>query len=471
MRRRRARRNLLDWCIEALAPRGIAPAAHHRLLVTHLQSVANRQTQRLLVLWPPGSGKSTYVSQLFPAWLLAQGWQVIGASHTAELADDFSGRVQALIREHSVLLGCGLASEHRGRWYTTNHGAYLAAGVGGAIPGFRADCAIVDDPIKGRAAANSEAERKRVWDWYLGDLERRLTPGAPVVLMHTRWHEDDLAGRLLQAEGDRWQVLSLPAEAEADDPLGRHPGEWLWTDDAYGYGAELRQIRDKLHAAGASGEWWSQYQQSPRQPDGAVFRVGRIVVIPAAPSGGRWVRGWDLAATAQSGNARDPDWTRGVLLQETEDQRYIIRHVESVRGGPDEVEKAILATAQHDGTSVRIGLPQDPGQAGKTQALYYVRRLAGYQVVVSPESGDKAERAAPLASQCNGGNLAVVDGPWVRPLLDELGAFPNGRHDDQVDASSRAFSVLVEPMPGQGLIDYYRERVAADAARRNGAGT
>jgi hypothetical protein len=247
-RRRACRCDLLAWCEHAAATRRQRPAAHHRLLIAKLAAVAERKIRRLMVFLPPGAGKSTYVSLYYPAWLFARhpGCKVIGASHTAELAEDFSGKIHGLVREHEKTLGYGLNSENRGRWYTTTDGAYVAMGVGGALPGVRCDFGIIDDPIKGRQAADSEADRKRVWEWYLGDFERRLTPEATVVLMLTRWHEDDLAGRLLSAERARWEVLSLPAEAEEDDPLGRAPGEWLWGDDDYGYAAELPEIKSAL---------------------------------------------------------------------------------------------------------------------------------------------------------------------------------------------------------------------------------
>lgn len=444
MRRRRVRRDLLAWSTDVLAERGYKPAAHHKVIVSHIERLLNKEYDRLMIFAPPGSAKSTFISQLLPTHLFARfpGCQIIGASHTSDLAEDFSGKIHSIIRDHERLLGYGLKSESRGRWYTTNGGSYLAAGVGGAIPGFRADFGIIDDPIKGRQAADSEADRKRVWDWYLGDFERRLTPGAPVILMHTRWMEDDLAGRLLSSEPDRWKVLSLPAEAEDNDPLGRAPGEFLWNDDAYGYGASLADIKKSLEAAGASREWYSQYQQRPRPYEGALFKVGLIGVLPAPLAGGMMVRAWDLASTEAKQSRRDPDWTRGVKLQRAPDGRYVVLDVTGIRGGPDEVKRLVMSTAQQDGHACRIGLWQDPGQAGKAQVLDYTRALAGYTIEAIPATGDKETYARPVASQCNVGNLYMVAGPWNRPFIEELGGFPFATHDDQIDALSRAFMIV-----------------------------
>lgn len=397
-----------------------------------------------MVFMPPGSAKSTYTSVLFPAWCMARaGTNIIAASHTMTLAEAFSGRVRGIIRDHSGMLGYGLATENVKRWQTTNGGEYLPAGVGGAVTGFRADLGIIDDAVKSREDADSETMREKAWAWYLADFRTRLKPGGRVALVMTRWHEDDLAGRLLARQPDDWRVVNLPAMAEADDPLGRSLGEPLWSDDGYGYGAELAAKKAEYEAAGAMRDWWALYQQSPRNPEGALFKVAMIGVADAAPAGGRDVRGWDLAATADGG-----DWTVGVRLRRHEDGRFTVVDVTRLQGGPDAVERAIVNTAAQDGRSVAISLPQDPGQAGKAQVAYLTSKLAGWNVKASPETGDKATRAAPAAAQANVGNLSIVRAGWNAAFLDELRDFPTGMKDDQVDALSRAFAALT--MAGGG---------------------
>jgi len=205
----------------------------------------------------------------------------------------------------------------------------------------------------------------------------------------------------------------------------------------------LLAIQAAFEAAGAERDWASLYQQDPRPAEGALFRVGAIPLLEAAGVGpGRAVRAWDLAATARTGT-RDPDWTAGVLLRrEHAGGRLVVEDVMRLRGGPHEVEAAILAAAARDGRSVMVSLPQDPGQAGKAQVQHLTRLLSGYPVVSSPETGSKATRAAPVASQANVGNLAAVRAGWTRAFLAELADFPSGRHDDQVDALARAFDAL-----------------------------
>lgn len=396
-----------------------------------------------MVCMPPGSAKSTYVSVLFPAWLLAQepNFSIIGASHTADLADSFSRRVMGIVRDQSATLGYGLASEAVTGWATTNGGFYKAAGVGGPITGRRASCAIIDDPVKSREDADSERFRDRAWNWFSADLRTRLKPGGKIVVVMTRWHEDDLGGRLIQQQGDLWRVLKLPAIAGESDPIGRQPGEWLWSDDAYGYGNELKKVYAEYQSNGAMRDWSALYQQEPRPGEGALFKTHLIGAIDAEPTGKNIVRAWDLAATEKVGT-RDPDYTVGVKMMRTNEGRFVILDVVRLRGGPDDVEQAIVNTAALDGHGVRIGIAQDPGQAGKQQILYLTRKLAGYRVESSPETGDKSTRAAPIASQVNVGNVSMVKARWNAPFIDELSGFPSGSKDDQVDALSRAFSMV-----------------------------
>ncbi|MDB5849807.1 MAG: Large terminase subunit, partial [Rhodoferax sp.] len=286
--------------------------------------------------------------------------------------------------------------------------------------------------------------RESQWNWFTADLRTRLKPGAGVVVVMTRWHPDDLGGRLLERQPGLWRVVSIPAIAGDNDPLGRKPGEWLWDKDPkYGYGKELRAAYAEAEASGAMRDWSALYQQQPTNAEGSLFKIGMVETLEAAPAvTGQVVRAWDLAATKQIGT-RDPDWTAGIKLMRTAEGRFIVLDVVRVRGGPDEVEATIVNTAKRDGLSVRIGLPQDPGQAGKTQVLYLTRKLQGFRVESSTETGDKVTRAAPMAAQANVGNLSVVGGnDWCHKLIDELASFPGGSKDDQVDALSRAFSML-----------------------------
>ena len=154
------------------------------------------------------------------------------------------------------------------------------------------------------------------------------------------------------------------------------------------------------------------------------------------------MRGWDLAAT-EATEGRDPDWTVGVKLGRDATGRCVVLDVVRFRGGPLEVADTIVKTARRDGAAVPVSLPQDPGQAGKQQVAWLISLLAGYTAEATPETGSKALRASPVAAQVAAGNLAVVRANWNQAFIDELGDFPQGRKDDQVDALARAFAMLL----------------------------
>jgi len=432
---------LTEWAMLALAAQGQVPARHHRLMIRELEGVAAGECDRLMLLLPPGSAKSTYASLLFPAWFLARhpGAHVICASHTAGLAAGFGRGVRGLIAEHRVRLGVGIdaASRAAHRFGTTAGGTYYATGVRGPVTGRRADLVVIDDPVKGHAEADSRLQRDALWSWYRSDLVTRLKPGGRVVLVMTRWHPDDLGGRLL-AGVEPWRVVRLPAIAEAGDMMGRAPGEALWPE-----WEDVAALERKRLAMGDRA-WGALFQQSPRAPGGRLFQVGRVAVS-AARMVGTAVRAWDLAASLAG------DWTAGVRLVRSAEGVFQVQDVVRVRGGPEEVVQAIRATAERDGTGVAIGLPQDPGQAGRSQVAFLTARLAGWRVVSSPESGAKATRAMPVASQVNAGTVSVLGGVWNEEFLAELEDFPGGACDDQVDALARAFGMVVAA-PGSARV-------------------
>ncbi len=446
MRRRECRRSLEAFCTDALRPLGQTPAAHHRLLIQNLEAVARGDCDRLMVLMPPGSAKSTYTSTLFPAWWFAQHpmTSVIAGSHTLDLARRFGRKVRNTIGEQSAVLGYGISSDSYAadRFATDGGGEYVAMGVGGSVTGRRADLLLIDDPVASREDADSETARESTWEWYRNDAYTRLKPGGRIVLIMTRWHEDDIGGRLLaemENGADQWTVLRLPALAEPADPLGRVVGEPLWPE----WENEAALLRKR--AAVGERAWGALYQQNPRPLEGGLFH-GPVTTHDAVAVGGTIVRAWDLAATAQVGSG-DPDWTVGTKLARYPDGSFVVLDVVRFRGGPEIVEQRIKATASGDGTGVRIGLPQDPGQAGKAQVLNLTRMLAGYRVESSPETGSKETRAAPVAAQVNVGNVSMVRAAWNPTFLDELRGFPNAAKDDQVDALSRAFAMLIAPPP------------------------
>ena len=410
-------------------------------MIAELERVAAGGCDRLMLLMPPGSAKSTYASLLFPPWFMSREMgQVIAVSHTAGLAEGFGRGVRGLIEEHGARLGMRLSRVDRaaGRFSVVglaggvagrgHRGGYFSVGVQGAITGRRADLVLIDDPVRGQAEADSALRRERLWDWYRSDLVTRLRPGGRVVLVMTRWHPDDLGGRLLAADGG-WRVVRLPALAEVSDPLGRAPGEALWPE------WESQSALERKRLTMGDRNFAALFQQSPRAAGGRLFEVGRLQVEEERLVGAG-ARAWDLAASAEG------DWTVGLLLVRGAEGRLQVADVVRLRGDPHAVVQAVLGTAESDGRGVVVCLPQDPGQAGRMQVQYLTGRLSGWRVVSSPESGAKVTRAMPVASQVNGGGVGLLRGVWNGAFVEELRDFPGGAKDDQVDALSRAFGVL-----------------------------
>ena len=429
---------LLGFSRHVMAGVARVPARHHELLIEKLDAVTEGHCDRLMVQMPPGSAKSTYGSILFPAYFLSRHkrGQIIATAHTASLADYFGRHVRKTIAEHGERLGLTLAKESRAapKFRLEEGGEYFAAGVRGPITGRRADLIIIDDPIKSWAEAESQAFRDALYDWYRAELSARLKPGGRLVLIMTRWHEDDLAGRLMAGE-PAWESLRLPAIAEHSDAMGRAAGQVLWPewqDEA----AVLRRRQEVGERAFAA-----MYQQRPRPPDAALFKVDAIRILAQAPELLRTVRAWDLAATLP-GIGRNPDYTVGLKLGLAAGGDLVVLDVIRFQGSPAQVEARIHAVAKADGAATILALPQDPGQAGAAQVAMLTRSLSGFQVVASPETGAKVMRAMPAATQVDAGKVALLAAPWNENFISEIRAFPDSAKDDQVDAFSRAVNTL-----------------------------
>jgi predicted phage terminase large subunit-like protein len=410
------------------------------VMIDALERVSRGETKRLLLLLPPGSAKSTYSSLLFPAWWFAQhpASAVITACHTASLAEHFGRGVRGLIEEHEGLLNVRVRPDARAahRFMTEQGGEYFSIGVNGAVTGRRADLAIIDDPVSSFADAESFAGRERLWNWFRSELVTRLKPQGCMVVVMTRWHVDDLAGRLIEQGG--WEVVRLPAIAEAEDCIGRAPGDALWPEweDLDSLLTKQRMLGDRAFSA--------MFQQAPVVNGGQLFDTRRIEIVGAVGAGTA-VRAWDLAATI--GDTGDPDWTVGLKLVREGDGKFTVDDIVRMQAGPGEVERTIRACAEADGRQVLVGLPQDPGQSGKFQTGVLIATLAGFRAVATRETGNKAARAGPVASQAAYGNLRIRRAAWNAAFLDELSCFPHGRKDDQVDALSHAFALLTEVAP------------------------
>lgn len=322
-------------------------------------------------------------------------------------------------------------------------GTFEAAGIGQRISGKSMMLGIVDDPYGGRSDAESEAGRREVWSWWVGDFTtRQAGDQAAIVLIQTRWHEDDLAGRLLRLaketpDADQWRVVSFPAICDQvldGDP--RQLGEALWPARF-----SLQWLKSTKAAKGVY-DWESLYQQRPVPPGGAMGKREWFRTDACNQMTIRRCRAWDIAATKPKAGM-DPDWTVGTLLEERTDGKWVVRHVVRMRGTPNEVDNLILATARGDGKDTLIR-EERVGLAGKVVEAAHTKLLAGYDYAAVPiGQTDKATRWRPFLVQAEAGNVHIVPGEWNATWLDELSMVPHGLHDDQADSVGLAFNELI----------------------------
>jgi len=427
LRRRRLRGSLGEWCLA----NGFIPARHHRLLIEHLEALARGDIDRLAVFMPPGSAKSTYASILFPAWLFAQNPKamILGASHTVELAERWGRRVRNLVSEHAEELKVSLAADSQaaGRWGLQQGGEYLAAGAGVGIAGFRALFGLIDDPIRSRQDADSALVRDRQWDWYLNDFRPRLIPHARQVLIQTRWHEDDLAGRALNLQP--WTVLSLPALAKSDDQLGRAIGEPLWCDDDYGYGAQLLDVQETTPPR----VWSALYQQAPAPDEGDFFKEDWLKPIDILPSpvNLRIYGGSDYAVTKDGG-----DYTVHVVVGIDHLNNMYLLDVWRGQKSSDVWIEAFcdLLEKYHP-----LEWAEEHGQIKSGVGPFLEKRMRERRLYVNrtgfPVRGDKAVRARSIQGRMAlDGLFYKKNAPYIADFLAELLSFPAVKHDDQTDA-------------------------------------
>ena len=444
---RRARASFTEFCryIEPDEP----PAVHHQLLCETLQKVAEGEIPNLMVFMPPGSAKSTYSSVRFPPWYLGNNPKkdLIQASNTAELAQRFGRKTRNIVDspDYRVLFDVKLAkdSQAKGQWEVipgddAAGGEYYAVGVDGTVTGRRADGGIIDDPVKGREDADSQRTRDKQWDWYLTDFCTRIKPGGFKIIIQTRWHEDDLSGRILPEDwsgesgpitardGEPWYVLCLPAQAGKNDPLGRSEGDWLWpewfTDDFWGQTKARMLPRD----------WLALYQQTPTADEGLYFAredFKRFRLGEEPKHLHRYVTS-DFAVTESSqadftvfgdwGLDHNGDWW---LLNRYKEQTTADKWVSVLASWFKAVQPF---TFFGEGGQIRRAieplLEREMRDQGAFTTLHWFTRTT-----------DKQATAQGFRGMCKQGKIHIPLTEWGEDLIAELIKFPAGTHDDQVD--------------------------------------
>jgi predicted phage terminase large subunit-like protein len=320
-------------------------------------------------------------------------------------------------------------------------GRYLATGVGGGITGRGFTHGIIDDPIKNRQEAESEAVRKTVYDWYTSTFyTRRESDNAPILIILTRWHEDDLAGRLLKAmkqgdeNADQWDVIDLQAIATEEKPKNdkREVGEALWPNKFDK--TALAKIKTNV----GSYDWSSLYQQRPQPPGGSKIKRFWFKIAKTAPDRLWWVRFWDLAFSKKKGSS----YTASGLGAYDKDNNLYIKDVVRIRAEWPDVKKEILRLAQLEG--VKVGVEQVGPMKGFIDELTREEAFKRDVVVGYAPEGNKLARALRWTPKAEAGKVVLIEGHWNNPFLDEVEAFTgaDGEANDQVDMVSGLHQML-----------------------------
>ena len=410
-----------------------------RRLEKFSQDVVDQKSPRLMLFMPPRHGKSTLASVAFPAWHLGRNPQheFISCSYSGSLAMGFSRKVRQLLREPTYKTAFQTRldpdSQSAEAWLTSSGGGYVAAGVGGGITGKGAHILLIDDPVKNREDAESQNNRDGSWDWYTSTAYTRLAPGGGVLVILTRWHDDDLAGRLLKASGeggDDWEVIRYPAIAEEDEEF-RDAGEALHPE-RYGVDALTR-----IQKAVGPRDWSALYQQNPVADDGDYFTRDMIRYFDPEEidlDAMRYYAAWDLAIGKRDRN----DYSVGMVIGVNEYDQLFVMDV--VRGRFDgfELVEQILDLYETWRPSI-IGI--EKGHIEMALGPFLEKRVRerglyeAYFKDLKTGRRDKEARARAIQGRMQQGMVYLPrDELFTGPLVAELLRFPNGVHDDQVDA-------------------------------------
>ena len=423
------------------------------MLAEYVQKRLEEGNAFIIIQVPPRHGKSELFSVYLPSWWRGNhpDENVLLVSYGADLAQGFSYRSREIFREMGPeLWGLQLsqASSSKSTWEAEGHrGQMNAAGVGGPITGKGAHVAIIDDPVKGWEEAHSKNLRDKTWEWYQSVFRTRLEPGGSIILIMTRWHEDDLAGRLIkQKDGDPWEVIRLPAIAEEEDPLGREPGEAL-CPERY----DERSLASIRTAVGGY-VWEALYQQRPRQEEGELFkrqdflyfhRDGDAYVLDT-PYGVRrypvsecWT--FQTCDPAVSTKASADYFVLGTFAVTPHNDLLVLDIMRDRLQGPDQPDLMRRYYERFRPSFQAV----ESGAMGLN--LYQAVVRAGLPVRELKAEADKRTRALPAAARYQARTVYHLrNAPWLDSAEAELLAFPHGANDDQVDVISYAAIVLAE---------------------------
>jgi len=441
----RSREHLATFCMAY--DRDYTVNWHHRKVADALEKVEKGEIKRLIIQMQPRAGKSQLSSIYFPAWYLGRNpdKEIIVVSYSSELATDFGRKCREVIEDphYKKIFPIDLAygSKAKDKWSTEKNGSYTAVGVGGALTGRGADCMIIDDPFKNREDADSRIMRDKVYDFYTSTAYTRLEKGGAIVIIHTRWHTDDLIGRLLEKDkegtGDGWTVLDFPAIAEEDEEF-RKAGEVLWPDK---YDAEaMRRVKEAV----GPYDWASLYQQNPISSEVQEFKPEFFKYFEERDIVGKDLEVYVTMDLAISKSSKADNTCLMVVGKER--GKPDLYKLEDITGrfDPGQTIDALFSLkAKYGSKLMRVGIETVAFQKAMIYSINEEMRKRGIfmDIVELKNAGSsKEERIRGLLPLYRTGTL------WHRKsdvdLESELLTFPRGKHDDRIDALSMMMSII-----------------------------
>jgi predicted phage terminase large subunit-like protein len=432
-----------------MAARLTANMVERWVMAPHLEYVSNKIAEmrerplRLIVAWPPRHGKSELLSHWVPIWVLSR-WpdkRIVLASYEANFAATWGRKARNSIAEHNADLPITVSrsSMAAADWEVSGGiGGMHTSGVGGAITGRGADLLIIDDPIKNAQESLSELQRERAWDWWRSTARTRLEPNGSIIVIMTRWHEDDLAGRLIADGTEDWEELVFPALAEPEDLLNRAEGEPLWPERYDAPALDIQRV-------GSGPYWWNaMYQQRPTAEEGGIIKLAWWEYYRERPGFSRVVQAWDTAFKT----GRENDYSVCVTMGQSGDAFYVL---DVWRGRVEYPELQRMAQVLFDRHHPRVVLVED--KASGQSLSQTLKRETSLPVVPVMPRGDKATRAYAVTGYIEAGRVRLPEeAEWVSDFLIESSAFPTGAHDDQVDAFVYALQHLTEATVGKAWV-------------------
>lgn len=410
---------------------------------------------RLIVSMPPQNGKSTRVAEVFPMWVLLQNpeTRIVTASYSQGLARRNGRAIRRHIETHGKPLGLTLRRDvaAQNEWQLEGHaGGVYSTGIGGSLTGRPSDMMIIDDPIKDSKEADSVTFRDNVWDWWQSVGSTRLAPGAPVIIILTRWHEDDIAGRLMSAEdGHLWQYVNIPAQADHDpakgetDILGREPGVFM--ESARGHTPEQWAA---VKRSKGSRVWNALYQGRPAPSEGGLFKrsdwqyydrplwIETDGVCRTTGAADELILSWDMAFKA----TQNSDYVAGQVWLKRGADAYLLDQKHGRLTFTETLAAFEAMVAKWPQASAKL-IEEAANGAAILDSLK--GKIPGLIPVKARES--KEARAAAVTPFIEAGNVHLprpAIAPWVDGLVEEAAAFPNGANDDRVDALTQALNRL-----------------------------